>query len=707
MHIENTGSRPIYLERLDFLKAGPIPHSRGWWGRLISRTLGQPGKIPHPGIIRPSPDPGELAFFSNGWQSWSFNGTYFQHDRNCNPQFGFLRYPNSTNPTTPRPKKAGHFISEMFAVLGDVNHRSGILVGFLSQKQHFGSIEVWLHSYLPTLHLWACGDHMRLDPGAKLETDWAYLSFIHLDGPDPLGSYINAVAREHDLKPTTMDRPVVGWCSWYHFYNTITSEDIYRNIEAAEGLRPEIHLDLIQIDDGYQARVGDWSDFTPSFQNGVAPLAAKMRTKGFTPGLWLAPFVVHRSSQVARAHPDWILRNRWKIPVNPGYIFGTFPMALDLTHPSALDYIRQVIHTAVHQWGFSYLKLDFLYTAALPGRRNDPTLTRAQALRKALYAIHETAGEDTTLLACGCPLGSAIGLFEAMRIGPDISDRWRPYFKPVPSFLLNADPGMPAMRNALRNTITRAALNRRWWLNDPDCLLLRPNTCLSPAEVQTWVTAVFLSGGVTVLSDDLPQLTPERLRLAQSLLPPLNTTPCLLDWLDNQHPSLLRLDLNGPTGTWHLIVIFNWEDKDIDVVYNLDVFQLPQLEYHSRNFWRGASCQISGGVLTLNAIPSHGVELLALRPVHPDQPQYIGSDLHLSQGREVTRWQPSKQNVLLELERPGHAQGVIELYLPKPPQSVSLNGQRINWEISHSGYYSIPVEFRDKARIIIHGTSNT
>ena len=46
---------------------------------------------------------------------------------------------------------------------------------------------------------------------------------------------------------------------------------------------------------------------------------------------------------------------------------------LDLTHSEALEYVRQVIHTATHDWGYQFLKLDFLFAAALGGRFRDRT----------------------------------------------------------------------------------------------------------------------------------------------------------------------------------------------------------------------------------------------------------------------------------------------------------------------------------------------
>ena len=43
--------------------------------------------------------------------------------------------------------------------------------------------------------------------------------------------------------------------------------------------------------------------------------------------------------------------------------------------------VRQVVRTATKEWGFRYLKLDFLHTAAMPGGvRHAPSVGRGAAL---------------------------------------------------------------------------------------------------------------------------------------------------------------------------------------------------------------------------------------------------------------------------------------------------------------------------------------
>ncbi len=677
LSIEHTGEQPVFVDRLELLRTG--------------------GKSS--GIVFPSPARG-LAFFSNGWQSWSWCGAYGFDDRSRRTRLGPIRTPTDANPGTPQPRSAGHFSSDMFAILGDRHQRMGVLAGFLSQQQHFGSLEARLNATHPSLRMWSNGDGARLDPGASLESDWACIQFLGLDVPDPLAPYLDAVARQHDLtnRPSLQADPPSGWCSWYQFSSaqytgTITPADLERNLEALKEIQPNLPMRIFQIDDGFEAKVGDWFSFTPAFPDGIAGLAGRARQAGLVPGLWLAPFILQPKSALASEHPDWLLRGGLGLPANAGYLWNSFASALDLTHPDALAYACEVVRRAVHEWGFDYLKLDFLYAASLPGKRRDPTRTRAQILRTGLSALREAAGEGATLLGCGCPLGPAIGLVDAMRIGTDTHWTWYPEINGIQAFI-QQEPNLPAVRNACQNALTRANLHRRWWINDPDCLLLRKETQLSEAEVQTAATVITMTGGSFLLSDDLAHLPPDRLRIAEAILPLIGEPAQALDWFDAQTPSKLRLDLRAAAGSWHLLAVFNWDDEPRDTIVNLREFGLdPQEVYLVSEYWSQKSQLIRRGKLLREKIPAHGTRLYAVRPLDGLSPAYVGSDLHLSQGLEVSRWEPTPSGLELSIQRPGASQGRLALRLPSSPKKVILDGQSVRPETSPDGIYHLPVEF--------------
>jgi len=289
---------------------------------------------------------------------------------------------------------------------------------------------------------------------------------------------------------------------------------------------------------------------------------------------------------------------------------------------------------------------------------------------------------------------------DGMRIGADVARQWNPSFMGIEK-LFKEEADFPAARNASHNTLTRSALHRRWWVNDPDCLLLRATTHLSLAEVQTLATAIALTGGSLLFSDQMPELPPERLRIAQALLPLIGERPRLLDWFEATTPHRLRLDLQGAAGAWHLLARFNWEDVRRVVDFRLEDFDLDTTNpYIAREFWSGETeVSLARGWLNPKAIPPHGVILLAVRPFQPGLPLYLGSDLHISQGLEVADWQANPGRLDLQIQRPGRARGLVELSLPAAPQLAALDGQALKWQATLPGCYRFPVELDQLAQL--------
>jgi 2-hydroxy-3-keto-5-methylthiopentenyl-1-phosphate phosphatase len=309
-----------------------------------------------------------------------------------------------------------------------------------------------------------------------------------------------------------------GWCSWYHFFHDVTEDAFLRNLDALAGARDEVPIDLVQLDDGYQRAIGDWLETNERFPGGLPKLARAVREAGFTAGLWTAPFCVVPESRVFEAHRDWLLRDgdgplrglhhaAW---TQQGWVF-----VLDPTQADAWAHLEQVFRALV-EMGFGYLKLDFLYTAALRARAQDPYATRAERLRRGLEAVRAGAGDRAFLLGCGCPLGPAVGIVDGMRIGPDTAPHWEPLeVARIPGI----EPTVPAGRNALRNTLARAWMHRRLWLNDPDCLLARSkDSRLTRDEVRALAIAIAVTGGMAIVSDDVPALSDDERALVRETL---------------------------------------------------------------------------------------------------------------------------------------------------------------------------------------------
>lgn len=678
MAFENLGGKPLWIERIALMESAAESENGGIrFGDTSSAT---------------SP-----AFFVNGWQSWTFSGVYGGAERERQTNLRWIQENQWYNPDTPFSRHAGRYGSDFYGVLVDREKRTGLLAGFLSQKQHYGTIEAQIKGGAAQLRIWANGDGARLDPGSVMATDWAVLYGFSLEEDDGLESYLEAVAHRHDVQ--LAESSPSGWCSWYHFYTGVTAQNIEENLRSMEATRERLPLKIIQIDDGYQSQVGDWREFRPTFTEGVAPLAEKIKSKGLLPGLWMAPFIISRRSKLFKTNPEFILRNRLGFPVNAGYNWGGLTTALDLTHPEALEHAAGLIHTAVHEWGFPYLKLDFLYAGGLAGERFDPTKTRAQALRGGMEAIREAAGEETFLLACGAPLGSALGLFDAMRIGADVNSTWRPRFMGVELPFRN-EPHMPAVRNALQNVYTRANQHRRWWINDPDCLLVRSQTDLTVHEMQSLATAIGITGGMVFLSDHLPDLQPERRRVAEVLFPVVGQRAEVIDWFDKTQPEKIKLEMQGVTGTWYVLAVINWEDQDRRVQLTSKDFRIPDGCFSIRSFWDGDFWVAEQGRPIIDRVlPAHATLLVSARFFDGTGPFYLGGDIHFTQGAEISSWEAGRSNLRCEFDIGRTAEGIAEFHLPSKPIKAFYDNRPVRVDPMDGTRWRVPLSISNNGML--------
>lgn len=291
-----------------------------------------------------------------------------------------------------------------------------------------------------------------------------------------------------------------AWCSWYAYYGDVTPADVRENL--AEIDRLDLPVEVVQIDDGYEAMIGDW--LTPSSRFDDTPgLVARIRDTGRRAGIWIAPFMVARGSALAAEHPDWLVRRAHGAPQHAGHNWDQDLYALDVTHPGAADWLREVISTFAG-WGIDYLKADFLSGGAVPGIRYsgaDPVT----AYRDGLRLIREALGPDAHLLACGAPVLPSVGLADSFRVSADIGSEMLPD---------DGDYSSPSQAAALFGGVGRQFMNGVFFANDPDCLIAGATV----EERETWAAHVEATRGAVVSSDRLTALDDWGLATTRRLL---------------------------------------------------------------------------------------------------------------------------------------------------------------------------------------------
>jgi alpha-galactosidase len=335
---------------------------------------------------------------------------------------------------------------------------------------------------------------------------------------EALRDWARIVAAESPLAPRVPERRITGWCSWYNLYAAITEENILEHLAAAGSFRDEhqVPLDIFLIDDGFTPEMGDWLEVKPQFPRGMAPLMRDIRAAGFTPGLWIAPFMVGNRSRLYRDHPDWVVQDRRTgRPLAQMTFYGEFRWhkrseeyyILDVTHPDAEAYIRRVLRTWVRDWGAAYFKTDFMLFGAEHGPDraiwHQAGLSRFAIWRRMAALIRVEIGE-ALWLGCGCPLWASVGFVDAIRIGRDVGVSWT---------------GEYSAESLLRDQVGRNHAAGILWQADPDCVLLRERFHeLSDGQIELLARFAAYSGGVLMTSDKLDELSPTRAELFANLL---------------------------------------------------------------------------------------------------------------------------------------------------------------------------------------------
>lgn len=345
-----------------------------------------------------------------------------------------------------------------------------------------------------------------------------------------------------------------GWCSWLVYGPEVTAQNIYDNLNAIKKKR--LALKYIQIDDGYQHYMGDWLDAAEAFGGGIEKLCREICEQGFEPALWVAPFIAEEKSEVFQKHPEWFVRDSDGTPLPSdrvsfgGWRCGPWYM-LDGTHPAARAHLTRIFRIMREKWGIKYFKLDANMWGALPfGEHFEQNKTCIEAYRAGMEAILEGAGRDSFLLGCNAPMWPSLGLVHGMRVTGD-----------------------NARRFAVFSEIAEECFFRNWqhnrfWVNDPDTVLLRnrDKVVVGPGgkpvvmnSSLTWDEFLFnaaytlASGGMVLSGDDIAELTDTQIQVLRKLLPPVGNAAVF----ETEDHSVCRLQKDGR----EILCLFNAQEQ--------------------------------------------------------------------------------------------------------------------------------------------------
>lgn len=424
--------------------------------------------------------------YVEGWQSWTPSTTYALGDVQWGPVHS-QTWVSGYGGSRPRPPSGpGVFQGDGLLILDPGSGEDVVTFAAKSADQP-----------IPTIRCEAVeGDRV----------------VVHVDGPCTVtrGASAAGIAAAKSAFADTFAaasgvsalRPAPSiWSSWYQYFTEVTEDDMDENLAAI--VEREVPVDVVQLDDGYQVEIGDWLDLSDRFIS-LPGMVERIRERGLRAGIWIAPFVVGSRSRVGAEHPDWLIRDHDGTPVQALHNWGQDTHPLDVTHPDVREHLATVFG-----WfagiGIDLFKIDFVYAAALAGRRHDPDVTDEQAYRDGLDEVRAAIGPDAYLLGCGAPLLPSVGKVDGMRVSADTAPQWAPE---------HGDMSLAGGASAELSVLSRSYQHGRFWVNDPDCLLLRPGI----ERRERRADLVARHGGLRGSSDQITALDDWGLARTQELL---------------------------------------------------------------------------------------------------------------------------------------------------------------------------------------------
>jgi hypothetical protein len=329
--------------------------------------------------------------------------------------------------------------SYMWLAVADPKSRKGVVAGWLTTER--GSGVVFPSVQRDQVRLDGQIDYgaLRLPAGASEVLETFALGYFD-DARLGLEGWADEVARVHAIK---LPPQPVGYCTWYHARASDEKKLAEQAAMASRQLAP-FGFSVVQIDDGWQEGVkknGPRKDFTTHRPKGPYPAGMKkaaeaIKARGLVPGIWFMPFAGTWDDPHFKDHADWFVKRDDGRPFDVKW-GGT---SLDMTHPGARKYVRNLVRRLTYDWGFAYLKMDGLWTGSATEMRyvndgykddqignarfHNPDQTNIEAFRSGIRLVREAAGPGVFLLGCCAPqnmrsYGGTFGLLDAMRIGPD------------------------------------------------------------------------------------------------------------------------------------------------------------------------------------------------------------------------------------------------------------------------------------------------
>ncbi|HSK34395.1 MAG TPA: alpha-galactosidase, partial [Propionicimonas sp.] len=191
-----------------------------------------------------------------------------------------------------------------------------------------------------------------LASGESYTSPWLYGSYG--DGLDEVARRFHRWLRSRPGHPSP-ERPMTINV-WEAVYFNHELQPLLDLADAASAIGVERYV----LDDGWFGSrrddfsgLGDWTVSADVWPNGLHPLVDHVTGLGMQFGLWFEPEMVNLDSDVARAHPEWVMATGERTPVASRH-----QQVINLGIDECYAYIRDAIFAILSEYDIGYIKWD-------------------------------------------------------------------------------------------------------------------------------------------------------------------------------------------------------------------------------------------------------------------------------------------------------------------------------------------------------------
>jgi alpha-galactosidase len=172
---------------------------------------------------------------------------------------------------------------------------------------------------------------------------------------------------------------------WEAVYFNHSFDGIKKIVDKAA----ELGVERVVLDDGWfgsrrndRLGLGDWVVSKDVWPEGLQPIIKYINDKGIEFGLWFEGEMVNADSDLYRQHPDWILQEPGRIPVE-----GRWQQVLDITKEGAYNHVLNQVDAVLTENNIAYIKWDH------NRHLSDPISDGRPVVRKQTEAIYRLFDE--------------------------------------------------------------------------------------------------------------------------------------------------------------------------------------------------------------------------------------------------------------------------------------------------------------------------